>query len=65
MNPRWRLGRLAVPALPCVPCPPPLCLCPLEQRPQSPGFNLLTAEGLVGLWLAHSQREGWDAVRQA
>ncbi|PMD64055.1 uncharacterized protein K444DRAFT_609379 [Hyaloscypha bicolor E] len=64
MNPRWRVGKLAVPALPCLPCPVPTPLCPLEPWPQSPDRGGLGGP-MVGAQRHGHQRERWDAVRQA
>jgi hypothetical protein len=70
MNPRWRVGKLAVPALPCLPCPaqcPPLC--PLEPFGAEPWLQSPDRGGLggpvVGAQRHGHQRERWDVVRQA
>jgi hypothetical protein len=66
MNPRWRVGKLAVPALPCpalsaLPTPLPLGAEPWLQSPDRGGLG----GPVVGAQRHGHQRERWDAVRRA
>ncbi|KAH8802096.1 hypothetical protein F5882DRAFT_373754 [Hyaloscypha sp. PMI_1271] len=73
MNPRWRVGKLAVPALPCLVCPALPCPVPTpltlggpgaEPWLQSPDRGGLGGP-VVGAQRHGHQRERWDVVRQA